>query len=200
MWGQSKTQLQGRKFPGYVGWVPKRALGERAAATHQIVSLSAPVFSQDNIKSPVKICLPLGAAFSALQRQSSDDFIEIDEGFLHAAHVKSLGEKSKETDWVTIAEGLMGRPYIWGGVSSFGLDCSGLVQTALRTIGKDAPRDSDQQMSLGQEVTDGALRRGDLVFWKGHVGIMQSETQLIHANAYHMMVASEALDVAKSRI
>ena len=104
-------------------------------------------------------------------------------------------------DWVAVAESLIGSPYRWGGRASTGLDCSALVQLALAVAGKPVPRDSGPQHDIGtalQRIDD--LQRGDLVFWAGHVGIMQDGDRLLHANAHHMAVASEPLGVASRRI
>jgi cell wall-associated NlpC family hydrolase len=108
-----------------------------------------------------------------------------------------------EADFVAVAERFLGAPYLWGGRSGLGLDCSGLVQVALLSCGAAAPRDTDMQEMLGAPVPDAeamrGLRRGDLVFWKGHVGIMRDADTLLHANAYHMAVASEPLAAAAAR-
>jgi cell wall-associated NlpC family hydrolase len=106
---------------------------------------------------------------------------------------------------VAVAERLLGAPYLWGGKTSLGLDCSGLVQLALAMSGIEAPRDTDmQERALGRPVDLApdlaGLRRGDLVFWRGHVGIMQDDTRLLHANGHHMEVASEPLVEAERRI
>ncbi len=108
-------------------------------------------------------------------------------------------------DFVTVAERFVGTPYVWGGRTRLGLDCSGLVQTAMHAAGLDCPRDSDmQQAELGTRVevrSDlGGLQRGDLVFWKGHVGVMTDPIMLLHANAYHMAVTAEPLTAAVERI
>ncbi len=94
----------------------------------------------------------------------------------------------------------LGAPYLWGGRDSLGLDCSGLVQQALYAVGAACPRDTDQQALLGESVPRSELARGDLVFWRGHVGMMLDETRLIHANAHHMAVAIEPLSAAVARI
>lgn len=202
VWGRCENPLQGSAYPGYVGWVRRSDLADLSGyPSHRITSVSAPVFSSAFIKSPVKYRLPLGASLAG---ELIEDFIQTDIGFIHREHAASLDEDSRHGDWVSIAEALLGQPYIWGGVSSFGLDCSGLVQTALRNFRRDAPRDSDQQDAIGQAVPINEalsnLERGDLIFWKGHVGIMQSATRLIHANAHHMKVASEPLKTAVNRI
>jgi cell wall-associated NlpC family hydrolase len=100
-----------------------------------------------------------------------------------------------------VADTLLGTPYLWGGASRWGLDCSGLVQAALLACGIDCPRDSDQQRALGREIDEGEpLRRGDLVFWSGHVGLLSDAETLLHANAHHMAVAYEPLGEATARI
>ena len=103
-------------------------------------------------------------------------------------------------DPVAVAERFVGAPYLWGGRESLGLDCSGLVQQALFACGHACPRDSDQQQALGRAVDGGALQRGDLVFWKGHVGLMVDGERLLHANGHHMMTVIEPLAGAVARI
>ena len=111
---------------------------------------------------------------------------------------------SLEPDFVAVAERFLGVPYLWGGKTALGLDCSGLVQVALTAAGHVCPRDSDmQEAALGAPVLqpgEGALRRGDLIFWKGHVAIVRDRATLIHANAFHMAVAIEPLAEAVARI
>ncbi|HEX4178061.1 MAG TPA: C40 family peptidase [Rhizomicrobium sp.] len=116
---------------------------------------------------------------------------------MHRRHL--LPETQK--DFVAIAERFVGVPYVWGGKTAAGLDCSGLIQTALQAVGKTAPRDTDMmEKALGEAIALGAVRRGDLVFWKGHMGVMLDDTRLLHANAFHMMVAIETLADAIPRI
>ena len=118
-------------------------------------------------------------------------------------HVRPLRKSPLTADFVDIAKWHKGLPYVWGGVSSDGLDCSGLVQSSLRAVGRDAPRDADmQQGQLGRHlpIRQSGLKRGDLIFWKGHVGIMTSAVNMVHANAFHMCVETEPLREAIKRI
>jgi cell wall-associated NlpC family hydrolase len=105
-----------------------------------------------------------------------------------------------EPDAAAVAERFLGAPYLWGGRTSIGLDCSGLVQQALYACGRACPRDTDQQAEIGRAVTRADLARGDLVCWKGHIGMMLDAGRLIHANAHHMAVAIEPVDEAIARI
>ena len=145
--------------------------------------------------------MPLGA--SVCVRATKGGFAEIDDAaFVFLGHLLPSGEN--QTDFVAVAERLLHAPYLWGGKTSLGIDCSGLVQISLDAAGIDAPRDTDlQEQALGSPIavdTDLAgLRRGDLVFWRGHAGIMRNETTLLHANAHHMLVASEPLRLVRDR-
>ena len=175
---------------GYVGYVPLDALGATCAASHIVASSAALLFSGPDIKAPVRERLPMGARVAVIA--DDETFLAIDGGgFLHRRHVVALDAIA---DHVEVAERLTGVPYRWGGRSGDGIDCSGLVQLALGFAGIAAPRDSDQQAELGIPVAEGApLQRGDLVFLPGHVGIMASPTELLHANAHWMRVAAEPL-------
>jgi cell wall-associated NlpC family hydrolase len=109
--------------------------------------------------------------------------------------------KAKQADFVAVAEEFLNAPYLWGGKTSLGIDCSGLVQVALQAAGQACPRDSDmQEMALGKLSSLGEMRRGDLIFWKGHVAIACDGETLLHANAHHMMVAIEPTAEAIARI
>ncbi len=198
-YGQAVSPAGPIGFPGYQGFVALASLMKGAAqSTHEITALCAPVFKAGDIKSPVTAMWPMTVRFRGAPQ---GDFIAAPQGYIHMRHARPLTEPPASLDFVAIAEQFMGRPYIWGGVSSDGLDCSGLVQTALRAAGHDAPRDSGPQSSMGIAVAEGApLRRGDLIFWQGHVGIMQNSYKLLHANAFHMSVASEPLAEAQKRI
>jgi cell wall-associated NlpC family hydrolase len=120
-------------------------------------------------------------------------------GFVPACHLMPVG--TREPDYVAVAERFLGVPYLWGGKSSLGLDCSGLVQIALTASGAACPRDSDmQEHALGAAVPLTELQRGDLVFWNDHVAIVRDQATLIHANAFHMAVAFEPAREAITRI
>jgi cell wall-associated NlpC family hydrolase len=203
VWGQAKSPVKGSKQKGYVGYVPSRFLGSvKTRASHIVTALRAPMFAEANIKSHVVQSLPMGAHIKGQGRHK--DFLQIGaSGYVHRRHVRKMSEPSSIEDFVELAESHLGLPYIWGGISSDGLDCSGLVLSSLRATGRDAPRDADMmETGLGYDlrVSQRGLKRGDLVFWKGHVGIMQTSGRLLHANAHHMRVASEPLREAAARI
>ena len=118
---------------------------------------------------------------------------------LPAVHLAPI--KARQPDFVAVAEEFLHAPYLWGGKTSLGIDCSGLVQVALQAAGIACPRDSDmQELALGKLSSLAELRRGDLVFWKGHVAIARDAETLLHANAHHMAVAIEAAADAIARI
>ena len=202
-WGQARSPVTGSRVKGYVGYLPSKYLEERnSRASHVVSALKAPVFVAPDIKSQIMQSLPMGALVTGQGRHPSFLCIE-GTGYVHRKHLHKRGETSDITDFVTVAEMHMALPYVWGGISSDGLDCSGLVLSSLRAVGKDAPRDADMmEAQLGEplRVRQSGLKRGDLIFWKGHVGIMQSSNRMIHANAYHMCVESEPLREAAARI
>ncbi len=188
----------------YQGYVSKSHLALKTEdPTHIVTGLRAPLFSSADIKAPLKNRQLLrGGRITA--KKTLADFVKIGrQTFIHKHHIRRLDVDPIETDFVTIAEQYLGLPYIWGGVSANGLDCSGLVQSALRAVGQDSPRDSGPQESVlgdNRPLDITKLKRGDLIFWRGHVGIMQNRYHLIHANAHHMCVASEAVETAVRRI
>ena len=182
---------------GYVRAKDLTVPGEEA--DYKIISLKAPVFTKKDIKSQIKMLLPFGAR--VVMKSSHRDFIRIGRGqYVHRNHIAPVGDY--ETDFVSVAERHLGLPYIWGGISSDGLDCSGLVQTALWATGQGCPRNSGEQKDgLGRTVDlENPLQRGDLIFWPGHVGIMQGAEMMIHANGFHMATQSEPLKAAAQRI
>jgi len=186
----------------YVGYMPSDGLSPKIIApTHKIAALRSYVYSEPDGKSPTLDLLSLNAFITARAEEGRFRALECG-GYVVARHTLPVGEMAD--DPVAIAETFVGTPYLWGGRTSIGLDCSGLVQLAAEAAGLSAPRDADMQAAeLGEPVSwrDGAeLSRGDLVFWDGHVGIMTSGTQLLHANAHHMAVELEPFVAAKERI
>lgn len=185
---------------GYVGWLSSNALAkESAKATHRVSALRTFVFPRPDIKSSPVASLSFGCEFS-IRAEEENFFVEEHGGFIPRQHVAPLS--FRESDPVEVARRFLGTPYLWGGKTSAGLDCSGLVQLALQSTGRDCPRDSDMQQAVGSPVAgrEAHLQRGDLIFWKGHVGICAGEGGLLHANAFHMAVAEEPLTEAIRRI
>jgi cell wall-associated NlpC family hydrolase len=195
-WGQLEDDR-------YVGWLPASALAAPGPTpTHRVVALRALIFPGPSIKLPPLASPPLGARL-AIVRSEERFAVTASGGYVPARHLAPIEEN--DTDFVAVAERFVGVPYLWGGKTSLGLDCSGLVQVALNACGVPCPRDSDmQEIGLGKPITTGAdftnLRRGDLVFWKGHVAIGRDEKTLVHANAFHMAVAIERTADAVARI
>jgi cell wall-associated NlpC family hydrolase len=194
-WGQLSDD-------GYVGWIPDRALAKPGAApTHKVTALRSWVFPGPSIKLPPSEALTLGARV-AVMRQEAGFAIMAGGGCLPLQH---LGELDRfEADFVAVAERFIGSPYLWGGKTSLGLDCSGLVQMALNACGRRCPRDSDmQQAALGRSLSASEsrkLRRGDLIFWNGHVAIARDADSIVHANAHHMATEVENTRAAIARI
>lgn len=188
---------------GYVGYVPANALAsEIRPATHRVFALGTFLYPVPDIKSPPVMHLSINAQLAVAERV--DNFYRLDGGgFVVDRHVTERTRWAR--DFVDIAERLIGTPYLWGGRTRVGIDCSGLVQISMEAAGLPAPRDTDmQQAGLGTAVPITSslegLQRGDLVFWPGHVGIMCDAVMMVHANAHHMAVAIEPLADAAHRI
>lgn len=185
---------------GYVGYLPTDSLGPAdPAPTHRVAALRTFLYPAPDLKRPPRAHLSLGAALAATG--TAGDYLAVADGYVFAGHCRPVD--AVEPDFAGTAERLVGAPYLWGGRTTLGLDCSGLVQLCLEFAGRPCPRDADQQeRALGEalptDLTD--LRRGDLVFWRGHVGMMLDGTRLIHANGHHMAVAVEPLGTAVARI
>jgi cell wall-associated NlpC family hydrolase len=199
-WGQSMQD-------GYVGYVPETCLRSGTILpNHRVQTLAASIYHQPSLKTPTHDALSFGSLVRVYDDDDdASDYAEI-SGLVHEGEwlarpqIRALYDP--EPDWVGVAERFVGVPYIWGGRSGWGLDCSALVQLARQAAGHACPRDSDmQEAALGDTVPEGApLGRGDLVFWKGHVGLMTDPETLLHANAHHMAVAYEPLAAAIARI
>jgi len=183
---------------GYVGYLPAAALHEGQPPDLRVCARATHAYEQADIKSPDLFGLSLGTRLRHLGQAGR--FILTDAGHVPAVHLTPMAVM--EDDPVTVATLLLGTPYLWGGNSAFGVDCSGLVQAACLACGIDCPGDSDLQAAgLGVPVTDGSPpRRGDLLFWKGHVAWVSGPDMILHANAHHMAVAFEGLAEAVTRI
>ena len=193
---------------GYVGWVPiGEAPSPTTPATHRIITPSAFAHAAPKVTSTMMMRLRMGALVTVGETVGEWHAIDLPDGgtgwiFGHAA----APHDQFADDFVAVAEQFLGAPYLWGGRSAAGLDCSALVQLALQAAGVCAPRNSGDQLAwaeaTGNEIADGLpdARRGDLVFWPGHVGICQSAASLLHANAHHHAVAVEPLEDALARI
>ncbi|WGS21394.1 MULTISPECIES: NlpC/P60 family protein [unclassified Bradyrhizobium] len=187
---------------GYVGWIPDAALTRPGAApTHKVTALRTFAFPGPSIKLPPADALAMGTKLTVIREDGL--FAVTREGWhLPRLHLGPLD--AMEQDFVAIAERFVGTPYLWGGKSSLGIDCSGLVQVALTAAGTGCPRDSDmQQEGLGRDLSTAKqkhLRRGDLIFWKGHVAVVRDASTLVHANAHHMATVIEPTQAAIARI
>ena len=193
-WGQSQTD-------GYVGYVSMDHISCKLQEnTHEVTALRAFVYKQPDIKASIITCLSMASQLSITHSRGLFAYIE-NLGWIFEKSIRTLG--GVESDFVSVAQKFTGTPYLWGGRSSFGIDCSGLVQLSLRRVGVLCPRDTDQQASsVGSPVNDEItkLLRGDLIYVNGHVAIMVNPHTILHANAFHMSVELESLEDFLSRL
>lgn len=194
-WGQLEAD-------NYVGWMRNDELGTAPPPTHRVSALRTFIYERPDMKSPVMLAASMNALM-ALGEADGNFLRVLGSGWVFARHVGLLGDF--ETDFVAVAERFVGSPYLWGGRESAGIDCSGLVQVSLQATGVSPLRDSDmQEQTLGEAIQPNAdfsnFRRGDLIFWRGHVGMMSDGVHLLHASARDMKVEIETLAEAVARI
>jgi cell wall-associated NlpC family hydrolase len=195
-WGQMRSD-------GYVGWFDMAALSSPILpVTRKVTTLRTYAFSDPSAKAPPVFLLSLGALVCETGPRENGFVYCARAGWVYEAHLGDLNDFASDT--VVIAEQFLEAPYQWGGVESLGLDCSGLVQTAYKACGQTLPRDSYMQRHVGHEVPINAdfegLKRGDIVCWDGHVGMMVDAETMIHANVFYLKVAKEKLAIASQRI
>ncbi|MBB4275059.1 cell wall-associated NlpC family hydrolase [Rhizobium mongolense] len=189
---------------GYVGYMPEEMLSDsQAEPTHIVTVQRTFLYPQPELRKPYNSVLSMGSRVRVAGEAEvrGNHYVVLEDGTaIFARHVQPV-TSGKDDDYVEIASRFMNAPYLWGGRSGLGIDCSGLVQLAMLMTGKSAPRDTDMQAaSLGERIDRSGLRRGDLVFWKGHVAIMEDPETIIHANGYTMTVARENFEAAVKRI
>ena len=191
VWGQAALD-------SYVGYARADCFVTPDPATHRVTSLATPLLLAPDVKKGARDMLPMNAKLAVAEPDGR--FVRLTNGdYVFARHLAPLDAFAP--DWVAVAERFVGVPYLWGGKTAAGIDCSGLVQTALEAGGIVSPRDTDMMESaLGVSIAlDSALRRGDLIFWKGHVGLMLDSERLLHANGFSMQVSIETLDQVRDR-
>lgn len=184
---------------GYCGYVALSALGPDRGATHQVSATATHLYATPSIKRREVASLSFGSLLKIVGQEGR--FAVTDQAlYLPSVHVRPVS--AAMTDPADVAELFLGTPYLWGGNSRGGIDCSGLVQTALLACGIPCPGDSDLQWaSVGTRLAEGAeLRRGDLLFWKGHVAMVTGPDQMIHANGFRMAVTHEGIVEGLARI
>jgi len=195
-WGQLSCD-------GYVGYLPSRLLAPVSApATHRVSRLRTFRYAAPDLKAPVLGWASLNAPLAVASVEG--DYARLADGeFVFARHIAPAGERAG--DFVAVAEWFAATPYLWGGRTSLGLDCSALVQQSLTAAGIACPRDSDMiekavGLPLDRASPQRDLRRGDLLFWRGHCAIMVSGRDLVHANAHHMATVIEPAAEAIGRV
>jgi len=181
---------------GYCGYLPEVALETFASPTHWVAAPATHLYPEPRVQAPEIAMLTFGARVAVTS--DAGNFTETTKGFIPSSHLRALDDTF--TDPVTVAMQFLGTPYLWGGNSRAGIDCSGLAQASLLACGIACPGDSDLQQSVGRAVGHDDLQRGDLIFWKGHVALIANAQQMIHATGFVMATILENTEAAIARI
>ena len=181
---------------GFCGWLADAALADSPAPTHWVCTPATHLYPEPRVQAQEITSLPLGARLQVTAM--TDKWAETPLGFVPAPHLRALGDWA--ADPVSVAESLLGSPYLWGGNSRNGIDCSGLAQLSFHACGLSCPGDSDLQQTVGHPVNDPTFQRGDLLFWRGHVALVCDAETILHANGHTMSVAYEPIAAAITRI
>ena len=189
---------------GYVGYLPEETIGEGLAApTHVVVPQRTFLYREPELRKPYTQVLSIGSRVrvTGTAEARGNHYVVLEDGTaIFAKHVQPIGYNDGG-DYADVALRFLETPYLWGGKSGLGIDCSGLVQLTLQMTGRWSPRDTDMQAAgLGLPIAREELKRGDFVFWKGHVAIMEDPETIVHANGHTMTVAREDFAAAVERI
>lgn len=193
---QGQAFVQAQK-DGFCGWIDETSLQPDYVPTHWVAARASHLYSGPKVQAAEICALPLGAEVQVTGFDGN--FAITPQGCIPKMHLRALSDRP--TDPVAVAESLLGTPYLWGGNSHAGIDCSGLAQVSLLACGIAAPGDSDQQQALGRALPAAEpLQRGDLLFWKGHIALVANDDLMIHANGHTMNVAYEGISAGIQRI
>ena len=182
----------------YLGWVNNKDLGSLPLPTHRVISLRSFLYETKDIKSKLIQYVPLGSQLSVKSINDKWAVVFLSENNNDVAYIRSddiISIDQVISDWVSIAELCVSTPYKWGGRDTIGMDCSALLQLSYQTYGQIIPRNTAEQVKLKKTTLKNFdnLKRGCVVFWEGHVGIMTDKINCIHANAFHMKIVIEPL-------
>lgn len=181
---------------GYCGWLPLSAIGPDAPVTHRVSSPFSQIYEGPKAQARDLMQLPFSALVQVIEVEGK--FAKTPQGYIPLHHLEPI--ETLATDPVAVAASFIGTPYLWGGNSRGGIDCSGLAQASMLACGTPCPGDSDLQAQTGREVDPRDLRAGDLVFWKGHVAVVSGPDEIIHATGAFMATVRESLSGAEARI
>ena len=184
----------------YCGWVQNTSLGKTNRCTHRVLTLRTFIFTEKHVKSKIIYNIPIGSKLNVIKTGKTWSEITLPKkfnfqiGYVPSKHIVNI--KNKVKDWVSVAEQFLNAPYKWGGRNSLGIDCSALIQLSCEAYGKALPRNTNDQLRFKDVITKdlNSLKRADIIFWRGHVGVMVDSLNILHANAFHMKTVIEPLN------